>query len=194
MNVLVIPEDFRKDQYVLKPIIAAMMEALGKGTARVEVCRDPLLGGVEQALNWERIRDIIEQYAWKVELFLICVDRDGHRSRRAVLDHLETRAAAILPTGSVLLGENAWQEVEVWVLAGHDLPANWTWQDVRAEVNPKEVYFLPYAEQRGLLAGPGEGRKALAGEAARRYARVRQLCPEDIGMLEQRIGEWLAGK
>ncbi len=28
MNVLVIPEDFRKDQYMLKPIITAMMEAL----------------------------------------------------------------------------------------------------------------------------------------------------------------------
>lgn len=29
MNVLVIPEDFRKDQYVLKPIVAAMLGSIG---------------------------------------------------------------------------------------------------------------------------------------------------------------------
>ena len=108
MNVLVIPEDFRKDQYVLKPIIAAMLDAVGR-PARVEVFQDPLLGGVEQALNWQRIRDIIEQYDWKVQLFLLCVDRDGKEGRRAALDQLEQKAAALLPVGRVLLGENALQ-------------------------------------------------------------------------------------
>jgi hypothetical protein len=29
MNVLVIPEDFRKDQYVPKPILRKMMQSLG---------------------------------------------------------------------------------------------------------------------------------------------------------------------
>jgi hypothetical protein len=67
VNILVIPEDFRKDQYILKPIIVAMMEALGKPSARVEICRDPLLGGIDQTLKWDRIRDILEQYAWKVK-------------------------------------------------------------------------------------------------------------------------------
>ncbi|MCP4692274.1 MAG: hypothetical protein GY859_29790 [Desulfobacterales bacterium] len=42
MNVLVIPEDFRKDQYMLKPIIDAMMSRAG-GVAKVRVCQDPLL-------------------------------------------------------------------------------------------------------------------------------------------------------
>jgi len=43
MNVLIIPEDFRQDQFVLKPIIKAMLSALGKRRATVKVCRDPLL-------------------------------------------------------------------------------------------------------------------------------------------------------
>ena len=30
MNVLVIPEDFRVDQYILRPIISAMMANLGE--------------------------------------------------------------------------------------------------------------------------------------------------------------------
>jgi hypothetical protein len=42
------------------------------------------------------------------------------------------------------------------------------------------------------LEGPGEGRKTLADEAVRRYSRIRQLCPEDIGALEQRVRKWLA--
>lgn len=190
MNVLVIPEDFRKDQYLLKPIIAAMFDALQR-PARVEICLDPLLGGVEQALSWRRIQDIIEQYAWKVHLFLICVDRDGKEGRRTALDHLEQKAATTLPGACTLLGENAWQEIEVWALAGQDLPGNWNWSEIRSDPNAKETFFLPYVRQRGLLEEPGEGRKQLGIEAARRYGRVRQLCPEDVAALEQRIARWL---
>ena len=58
MRVLVIPEDFRKglsrgtrDQYILKPIISAMMSAVGKPRAKVQVCQEPLLGGVGEALK-----------------------------------------------------------------------------------------------------------------------------------------------
>ena len=35
MNVLIIPEDFRKDQYILKPILEAMLAAVGKPQAKV---------------------------------------------------------------------------------------------------------------------------------------------------------------
>lgn len=186
MNVLVIPEDFRKDQYVLKPIVAAMLGSIGVN-ARVEVCQDPLLGGVTEALKWERIEDIIEQYSWKVQLFLLCVDRDSDPHRRSALDSLERKAAQILPVSKRLLAENAWQEIEVWVLAGHNLPAEWTWVAIRAERDAKEIYYLPFARSRGMMDTPGEGRRKLAEEAARRYSRVRQLCPEDIGALEERI-------
>jgi hypothetical protein len=186
MNVLIIPEDFRKDQFMLKPIVAAMLDWLGVA-ARVRVCQDPLLGGVTEALKWERIEDIIEQYSWKVQLFLLCVDRDGQEGRRAALNRLEDKAAAILPAGRLLLAENAWQEIEVWVLAGHDLPKEWEWHAIRAERDVKEAYYQPYARLRGVINSPSEGRRKLAEEAAGRYIRVRQFCPEDIGALEARI-------
>ena len=38
-----------------------------------------------------------------------------------------------------------------------------------------------------VLDTPGEGRRRLAKEAAQRYSRMRQLCPEDVGALEERI-------
>lgn len=191
MKVLVIPEDFRKDQYMLQPIIKAMMEALGKPKSKVIVCKDPLLGGISEALKWENIKYIIERYPM-VDLFLLCVDRDGKEGREVKLDLLEREAKEILSNGKLFLAANAWQELEVWVLAGHDLPNEWKWQDIRKEINPKEQYFLPFATQRNVIDSPGEGRRILAEEAARRYNRIRQLCTEDVENLENRINLFLS--
>jgi hypothetical protein len=194
MNVLIIPEDFRKDQYVLKPIISEMLKAAGTVRAEVRVCLEPLLGGISQCLDWGRISAILDRYSGMVDLFLLCVDRDGQAGRKDSLARLEELAAGLLPKGKRLLGENAWQEIEVWVLAGHDLPSNWVWRDVRAEVNPKEAYFEPFATQQGVHQSPGGGRKTLAQQAARRYNRIRQLCPEDVATLEARVRGWIEGK
>lgn len=193
MRVLIIPEDFRKDQYMLKPIITAMMQFIGKTRAKVRICQDPLLGGINEALKWENIESIINQYPM-VDLFLLCVDRDGKEGRKSALDKIENQASNILGDRQLLLAENAWQEIEVWVLAGLDLPKEYNWHEIRQEINPKETYFLPFAQQQNLLDAPGEGRKPLAEEAARRYARIRQLCPEDIFSLETRIKTGLGGE
>ena len=190
MWVLVIPEDFRKDQYMLKPIVEAMLAWLNKPRSKVRVLTDPLLGGVEEALKQKRIKTIVERYKGMVDLFLLCVDRDGNADRRTRLDNIERAINNQLPTGKMLLAEHAWQEIEVWVLAGIDLPSDWSWRTIRDEPNPKEKYFRPIAEQRGLLAEPGEGRKTLGLEAAQRYSqRVRQKCQEDIQALEARIAQ-----
>lgn len=192
MKVLVIPEDFRKDQYMLKPIIKAMMSNLGKIKAQVQVCQDPLLGGVNEALKLENILAIIEQYRGKADLFILCVDRDGKEGRKQALNKLEEETAKILTSRQkLLLAENAWQEIEVWVLAGSDLPSEWKWQEVRQEEHPKERYFLPLAKQQNLLETPGEGRRIMAEKAAGNYKRLRQLCREDLLNLEQRIKDWL---
>jgi hypothetical protein len=84
---------------------------------------------------------------WFVNLFLLCVDRDGEVARKAKLANLEQKAVQFLPNHRLFLAELAWQEIEVWVLAGQDLPSNWNWKVIREEVNPKEVYFYPFAEQ-----------------------------------------------
>ncbi len=190
MNVLIIPEDFRKDQFVLKPIVQKMFAEIGKPQAKVEMCLDPLLGGIDQATNWDSIRDILEMYPM-VDIFLLLVDRDGLEGRRKALDRLETNATAILGDDRVLFAENAWQEIEVWALAGQDLPKQWRWQDVRAEVNPKEAYFVPLAEQRELLDEPGQGRTTMGREAAGNYRRLLSRCKEDLAALQKRLSEWV---
>jgi hypothetical protein len=194
VRVLVIPEDFRKDQYILQPLVAAMLAELGRPRARIQVCRDPLLGGIGEALKAERINEIIERYKGMVDLFLLCVDRDGNEHRRQRLDALETIVGQILPAPRILFAEHAWQELEVWVLAGHDLLDGWSWPVIRAEPNPKELYFDRLAQERGLINEPGGGRRTLGQEAARRYNRICQRCPEDIGILEARIRAWIGAQ
>ena len=51
MNVVIIPEDSRKDKYILKPLFERLFRSLGKPSARVRVCEDPVLGGVSEALK-----------------------------------------------------------------------------------------------------------------------------------------------
>jgi len=186
-RVLVIPEDFRKDEPLLKPILEKMLEACGR-KAQVRICKDPLLGGVREALKWPRIREILDRYRGMVDCFLLIVDRDGHSDRKKRLDDLEGEASRFLGTGSSFFAENAWQEIEVWALAAMtDLPRSWAWKSVRAEANVKETYFEPYVRQRGLIAQPFGGRLHLGLEAAKNYARIRKLCREDVGELEVRL-------
>lgn len=190
MNVLVIPEDFVKDQYVLKPIISAMLRELVNKTAKVRVCQDPRLHGVSEALDWNNIALIINRYKGMIDLFLLCVDRDGNAGRRVALDEIERKAAEIVGN-RMFLAEHAWQEIEVWALAGCDgLPRDWSWEAIRSEVHPKERYFEPFAGQRKLLEEPGGGREKLAEESAKHYKGLRQRCSE-VGALEARIRDWL---
>jgi hypothetical protein len=183
-RVLVIPENFQKDEHILKPILEKMLKTCGR-KAKVMICRDPVLGGVREALKWSRIEEILDRYRGMIECFLLIVDRDGLPGRKKSLDKIERQAAQFLGAEGRFFAENAWQEVEVWALAGlTDLP--WAWKLVRAEANAKEVYFEEYVRQK-LGVEPFGGRLRLGQKAAQNYARIRQLCPEDVGVLESRL-------
>ena len=131
----------------------------------------------------ERLEEIIRQYEGTADVFILCVDRDGTLGRRQRLDDIE----AEFGNGQIFLAENAWEEIETWVLAGLDLPADWSWKDVRAEVHVKETYFEPLSDRRGLSDSPGGGRQVLGEEASRRISTIRLKCPEDFDALAQRL-------
>ena len=191
-NVLIIPEDFRKDQAILKPIVEALFKYLGKPRANVNVCRDPQFGGISNVTAWGKISPVLNRYRGNFQLILLLVDRDGNENRRESLDNLQTLAKENYPTLN-FIAENAWQEVEVWALAGcGDLPAEWQWREIRAEINPKERFFSAYSQFRGFSQLEHEGRKEIATAAAAQYLRIRTLCPEDIQVLEARIQQILS--
>ena len=181
MNVLIIPEDFRHDQYILKPLFERLVRA--RPSVHILICRDPLLGGVGEALKAENIEYILEKYWGSVDIFILCVDRDGVVGRRRRLDQLEAK----FRNGLHFLAENAWEEIETWVLAGLDLPNDWRWAEVRAEIDVKEMYFEPLAAQRGLSDSPDGGRGIMGAEASRRISAIRQKCPEDFDALARRL-------
>jgi len=183
MNILVIPEDFRRDQYILRPIFARLFEFFGRTRVRIQVCQDPLLGGIGEAMKHERIAEIVERYRAMVRLFILCVDRDGDQKRRLRLDAIEKEFGE----ANSFFAENAWEELEIWVLAGLALPKEWKWAEVRAEVSVKERYFDTLAARRGVADSPGGGRKALGEEAARNIAAIRQKCREDLDALALRL-------
>ncbi len=188
MKVLVIPEDIRNDGYLLTPIINRMFRAIGFPRAKVVECRDPVLGGVEEALKWELIEEIIDEYHYLVDVFVLVVDRDCDQDRQARLDRLESLAAAKLGESKLFLAQLAWQELEVWTLAGLDeRPKEWKWRDIRKECHPKEKYFEKLARDLKLDDSPGQGRSILGERAAARYPAIKTLCPEDFGSLEKRL-------
>jgi hypothetical protein len=186
MNILIIPEDFRSDQYLLKPLFERLFADFGRPQT-VRVCQNPRLRGVQEALNTVRLHEIVAMYPM-VDIFILCVDRDGEKSRRSKLNNIETEFA----TSKILVAENAWEEIETWTLAGLDLPSDWSWSTVRAEVSVKEQYFVPLARQLGVADGPGGGRRALGERASRRVRAIRQKCPEDFGNLADRLQMLLA--
>ena len=183
MRVLIIPEDFHKDQHILKPLFERLFRSIGRRNTRIRVCQNPLLGGVREALRSERLSSIVERYDGMMDIFILCVDRDGDRGRRTGLDQIE----AEFGNGRAFLAENAWEEIETWVLAGLNLPASWRWAEVRAEVHVKEQYFDVLARECGVSIGPDGGRKVLGDEAARNIPVIRQKCPEDFDALARRL-------
>ena len=189
LNVLIVAEDYRKDEYILKPIVTSMLEEVGKPRANVRVCRDPMIGGIEDALDPDTIEDVILTNPL-FDLYLLLVDRDADPNRHERLEQAEDNAAdSTRPTQAFLAGQ-AHQEVEVWLLAGQDdLPNEWAWADVRAERQAKERYYDPYVREKTLTNSPGGGRKPLGQVAGSNYAdRVRKFCDE-VQDLEDRVAE-----
>src|SRR5271155_491479 len=90
MNIRVIPEDEPNDKYILKPFFEAMLKRLGKRDARVKI-HPPNPTGWEGVKQWKQIQQILNDFS-EAQLFILCVDRDGHEQRKQILNDLEGRA------------------------------------------------------------------------------------------------------
>jgi hypothetical protein len=186
-NVLIIAEDFTKDEFILKPLVERLLAEKGKPNANVQVCRNPNPGGVSTCLDsvW-LLENVVPLYPM-VDLFLLFVDRDGDALRSGRIASVEDRVKQQLRVGAAFLGENAWQEVEIFILAGHDLASGWSWQEVRADADVKNTYFLALAKASGTLHLPHAGRKKLMQAAIANWQRIKSRCPEDVGRILNRL-------
>ena len=89
MKVMIIPEDFKNDQYILKPLFSRLFRNIGIPSVEILICQNPRLRGVAEALNTDRLTQIIERYGGMMDAFVLCVDRDGVMGRRDSLDRIE---------------------------------------------------------------------------------------------------------
>jgi len=187
-NVLVIPEDFTKDEHVLKPVVERILSDAGRANPTVVVCRDPNFGGIGEAMKKERLKkNVVDRYPM-VDLFILLVDRDGEAGRELKAASLEVGLTTDLRArNGRFVAEVARQEVEVFVLAGHDLPGGWTWQQVRSDPDVKNRAFRDLVREKGTDRLPHDGRKRLMKEGVRNWARIKSRCPEDIGSLIERL-------
>ena len=183
MKVLVVPEDPTYDQHLLKPLLTQLCKSFGK-PANVIICTDPVLGGKGEALKENRIHEIVERYQAMIDVIILCVDRDGDTAVRHRLESIERNREG---DGVAFLGQEAWEEIETWALAGLKLPSQWRWRTIRSEVQVKEIWFDKLVELRGLADAPGRGRKPLGKEAAAKIGAIRQKCPEDFDRLATRL-------
>lgn len=176
MKVLIIPEDPRLDQYMLKPLVKAALEFAGKANPKVMVCQESSLRGDSTIIHFDAIKEVIE-FNLLYDAFILCVDRDCRETRPDSLQTFEKQIREAFPNKK-FVAVCGIEELEVWLLAGmEDLEE--AWDTIRKECHPKETYFEPYVERRKLGNGLGKGRQRLGEEAAKRYSQwVRQLCPE----------------
>jgi hypothetical protein len=188
-NVLVIPEDFTKDEHILKPLVERILKECGKKPT-VEVCRDPNFQGVHAALKLDSLRQKVIPLYPMVHLFVLIVDRDGQHGRKHSTDAIETTLSAELkPKAKRFLAEVAWQEVEVFILAGLELPANWRWADIRADADVKDTFFKEMVALRSTSKYPHDGRKKLMAESIKNWQRIKSRCPEDVVALITRASQ-----
>lgn len=172
LKVLVVPEDFTKDEHILKPLVERILEDCG-WKSRVQVCRDPNFQGVDAALKLKIWRaSVVERYPM-VDLFLLLVDRGGKDGREDTVGRIEqTLSSELQPRGRRFLAELARQEVEVFILAGHELPSDWSWRDIRADADVKNTYFSKFVALRGTAKHRPNGRKKLMAEALTNGQRI----------------------
>jgi len=182
LRILVIPEDPTYNGHILKPLVERMLAECGKRNVRVTVLTNPKLNGFEHACY--SVRQILYDYQ-HFDLFLFLVDADG-KDRSGTFQELEALSGKLLCCA-------AKQEVEVWLLAGHQTKLGRDWKDVRDDASVKENVFLTFLAQHGDSRRYGEGRDLLMQETLNNYRSLKQRCPE-LGDLERRIRELLASK
>ena len=163
-RIHVICEDHTLDQYVVRPVVQAMAAAVGRPRARVKAVPTPPPRGIEAVLRSNR------RAALEVR-------------RRALSEDVARKVVVLL----------ARQELEVWAMWGARARLDAGWAAVRAERDPKDVYWPGLLETADATL-PGRGRQRLIKESLDLgWASVCGGCPELAEATEEMRARLTAG-
>jgi hypothetical protein len=191
IRVFVVCEDHTLDQYVVRPVISALLSHLGKPKSVVKVVTDPKLNGIDSLKR--EFDGILARYSAIGNIVVFAIDADGNDGRPGKSDRQKNfeellASCADADAGAVVA---ALQELEVWALWGSKGQIKESWANVRKEMHPKETYFdrlLIDADKRH----PGKGRARLIEiSLSSGWPSLAKGCPE-LGVLEDRFRAVLA--
>jgi hypothetical protein len=182
LKILVVPEDPKHDQHILKPVVARLFADLGK-TARIDVLARPRLRGVAQALDRAVLAEVVATYPM-IDLFLVLVDRDGDERRQAVAAAREAEQAGRLLVCLAI------EEIEIWMLALHHDKLGASWRAVRREISLKERFAQPFLAKHAPGSAPGDGCSWAMRGLGGQWKGACRRCPE-LAELRDRIQRWL---
>jgi hypothetical protein len=191
-NVLVVPEDPTYNGYILRPLCKRLLREAGRPSANIVVLPEPRVQGYSHAKKL--LSDLIPRNWWHFELILFVSDADGlAENRKDEFKRLEQLAEQRTRPVKLICCA-AEQELETWLLAGHQeklKTMGWRWSGIRAEVSTKERFFQPFLDRYGDPASPSQGRERLMQEALANYDGIKSRCPE-LQQLENRIRSHIA--
>lgn len=188
VKVAIACEDHTLDQYILVPVVSALMNVLGKPRAKVAPVSNPRIRGDTHLMA--AACELLDRYGpvADVVIFVIDIDcEDGLAGRPDKLLRLRNRLDSCDSSyRSRAVAVGAVNEAEVWALWGVQGEIGDPWQTVRADCHPKDTY-LRQVTRPGDANSPGRGRKRLAEQSVSRgWASLKAACPE-LATLEEQV-------
>ena len=180
LNVLLILEDLRNDQYIALPVVQAIFAELGRPKAKVIPLSNPHVQGHMQA--YEKVANDLEKYRKSHPIWIFLLDIDADHDVPFLIKKVNA-------TGVRLACIKIVPEIEAWLLAGFGSELG-TWQSIRNHHRLKEDIFQPFLSQKKLQQRIGGGRVELMRETLKNWNTVKTRCPE-INELTQQLKEIL---
>lgn len=178
-RVLVIPEDPTNNGYILKPLMQAILEDVGKPKAKVTVLTNPKVEGYDAAVKAIR-GELAERYGyWDLWIFMPDADLAEADAMRQLEDELAARKIRLLCCP-------AQPEVEVYACVPYRGEIKEGWEQARKDKNFKENVFEPLLAKHGDARRAGKGRDWMIAEALQNLEALYKFCPE-IKDLRERI-------
>ena len=147
-----------------------------------------MMGGDEL---WKYCRPDVTSETAKCAQAGVALVRDGNKHRRKALDNIETHAQAVIGASRAFLAENAWQEVEVWLLLGHDLPLGWKWKEIARRSTPRSAIICPSPNNAVSSISPSKGGESSLGRRLPGITEFASGAAKTFRTWKSRITAWL---
>ena len=187
-KVAVVLEDPRNDRYIAEPIVQKVCDLIGRPRARVKTVTDPKARGVSTLRS--SICDFLERWSGPSDAVVVIVDADGADGIDGHGDRLAQFRNAVeqCNVDGCFVVVAAIQELEVWALWGASRELDASWEEVRAEVDPKERFFEPLLTAEDAALADGGRRRLVDASLAKGWASLEGACPELVTLREGLAG------